>query len=169
MESINKIEIQGRIGAVISRNSSKTYARFTVAANYAYTDRSGNELIETTWHECECFENPNVTKDAIAALDKSVSVNVKGRVRREHYYGENGEEHQHETIFVSELTILDEPAIDAESDARQIRIRVTADENRVADALRRIVGYIDNAESEEEIYGSVIEEFYFLAEIDLPE
>jgi len=169
MESINKIEIQGRIGAVTSRNSSNTHARFNVATNYVYTDRNGSELIETTWHECECFENSNVTKDVIAALDKSVSVNVKGRIRRERYYDENGEEHQHETIFVSELTILDEPAIDAESDARQIQIRVMADENHAADALRQIADYIDNAESEEEIYGSELEDAHFFAEIDLPE
>ena len=168
MESINKIEIQGRIGAVTSRNSSNTHARFNVATNYVYTDRNGNNLIETTWHECECFENSNVTKDAIAALDKSVSVNVRGRIRRERYNDEYGE-YQHETIFVSELTILDEPAIDAESDARQIQIRVTADEYHAADALRQIANYIENAESEEEIYGSELKDAHFFAEIDLPE
>ena len=49
----------------------------------------------------------------------------------------------------------------------QIRIKIIADEFHVVDALREIANYIENAESEEEIYGSELESAHYFAEIDI--
>ena len=50
---------------------------------------------------------------------------------------------------------------------RQIIIKIQADEYYVADALREIANYVENAESEEEIYGSELENAHYCAEIDV--
>lgn len=49
---------------------------------------------------------------------------------------------------------------------RQIIIKIMADENHVADALRELAEFVDNAESEEELYGCEFESANYYAEID---
>ena len=111
LECINKVELQGRIGYVSSMNVRKTYARFSVATNYCYRDKDGNAVIETTWHNCECFEGEKISSETIAKLDKGVSVNLKGELRNVRYTDANGEERTSTDIYVNELTILDGVAI----------------------------------------------------------
>lgn len=50
---------------------------------------------------------------------------------------------------------------------RQIIIKIQADEFHAADALREIANYIENAESEEEVYGAELEDAHYFAEIDV--
>ena len=50
---------------------------------------------------------------------------------------------------------------------RQIIIKIQADEFHAPDALREIANYIENAESEEEVYGAELEDAHYYAEIDV--
>ena len=111
LQCLNKIELQGRIGRV-NMNVRKTYARFSVATNYCYRDKDGNAVIETTWHDCECFEGNKIPSETIAKLEKGMSVNLKGRLRNHRYTDTEGTERTTYDVYVNELTILDGVAID---------------------------------------------------------
>ncbi len=50
---------------------------------------------------------------------------------------------------------------------KQVVIKLTADENFVADALRKVATYIENAESTEEIDGAELENAHYMAEINV--
>lgn len=50
---------------------------------------------------------------------------------------------------------------------RQIVIKLTADEFFVADALREVATYIENAEDTEEIDGAELENAHYMAEINV--
>jgi len=52
MEQINRIELRGIIGHVkVQKIQDLSMARLSVATNYAYKDRNGTPIIETTWHD----------------------------------------------------------------------------------------------------------------------
>ncbi len=49
MEQLNRIEIRGNVGNVnILKVGESRVAHFSVATNYAYKDRNGEAVIETT-------------------------------------------------------------------------------------------------------------------------
>ena len=51
MEQINKIELRGNVGNVkLQTVGNNENIRFSVATNYAYKDKEGRPVIETTWH-----------------------------------------------------------------------------------------------------------------------
>ena len=50
MEQINKIELRGNVGNVkLQTVGNNENIRFSVATNYAYKDKEGRPVIETTW------------------------------------------------------------------------------------------------------------------------
>ena len=49
MEQLNKLELRGNVGfSRVQVFNSRKVARFSVATNYAYKDRDGMPVIETT-------------------------------------------------------------------------------------------------------------------------
>ena len=51
MEFINRIELVGVVGTIRRQSfSGRTVANFSVVAEYAYKDKNGGDVIETTWH-----------------------------------------------------------------------------------------------------------------------
>ena len=50
---INRVELQGIVGTSrVSDLGEKKVVNFSLATNYAFKDRQGSSLIETTWHNC---------------------------------------------------------------------------------------------------------------------
>lgn len=83
MECINRIEIQGTVGAVKSQTvgGQKCY-KFSVATNYAFRAKDGLAVIETTWHNVVAWEGES---DNLDKLEKGKAVNVIGRLRSVRY------------------------------------------------------------------------------------
>lgn len=79
-------------------------ANFTLATNYAYKDRKGTAVIETTWHSCVAFEGPNIQN--LDKLVKGTAVHVIGRLRKNNYTDNNGMEKSYTEVFVNDLEIL---------------------------------------------------------------
>ena len=56
MEQLNRIELRGNVGNIkLQTVGDKLAARFTVATNYAYKDKDGSAVIETTWHNINAW------------------------------------------------------------------------------------------------------------------
>ncbi len=106
MESINKIELQGRVGSVAIANVGDTkMTRFSLATEYCYRDKDGNAVIEVTWHNCLAFEGDGRNVDAVA---KGAAVHLTGRLRVLRATGGNGEPRAVTEVVVGKLEAVPE-------------------------------------------------------------
>lgn len=108
MEQLNRIEIRGNVGSVHLQaiDDRRKMARITVATNFAYKDRDGNAVIETSWHSVFAREGKNILGlDKIARGDK---VYVLGRIRYQKYTGLDGVERMSAEIVAARLSVITE-------------------------------------------------------------
>ena len=69
MEQLNRIEIRGTVGNVkLQTFTDNEAAWFSVATNYAYKDKSGNAVIDTSWHNVVAREGRNIKEGDFMAL-----------------------------------------------------------------------------------------------------
>ena len=91
MEQLNRIEIRGNVGSVrIQPVGDNSVAHFTVATNYAYKDRDGSAVIETTWHNVTVWQDR--CKLDLGTLQKGSKVYVCGRMRSQKYVDQDEKE-----------------------------------------------------------------------------
>ncbi|MBQ9548496.1 MAG: single-stranded DNA-binding protein [Bacteroidales bacterium] len=107
MEQLNRIELRGLVGSVkVQDVSGRKVARLTVATNFAYKDRNGNAVIETTWHNVSAWEGRDICPlDKITRGDK---VSVTGRVKNQKYTGSDGVERSASDIQASRLQLIEQ-------------------------------------------------------------
>ena len=92
MEQLNRIEIRGNVGNVnILRVGNTRVAHFSVATNFAYKDKNGEPVIETTWHNVTAWEG-NKGIPALECICKGFPVFVTGRLRTQKYISGDGTE-----------------------------------------------------------------------------
>lgn len=107
MEQLNRIELRGVVGSVRLQNfADNKMARFTLATNYAYKDREGAAVIDTSWHNVVVWENKNI-KD-LEKLDRGSKVFVQGRIRYQKYTGSDGIERVVTEVVAGRMAILDD-------------------------------------------------------------
>ena len=90
MEQLNRIEIRGNVGNVNIINVGNTrVAHFSVATNFAYKDRNGEPVIETTWHNVTAWEG-NKGIPSLEIIAKGFPLYVTGRLRIQKYIAGDG-------------------------------------------------------------------------------
>ena len=108
MEQLNRIELRGVVGSVRLQNYSENkMARITLATNYAYKDREGSAVIDTSWHNVVAWENKNI-KD-VDKIERGTKLYVQGRIRYQKYTGSDGVERVLTEVMASRMVILDDP------------------------------------------------------------
>ena len=89
MEQLNSVTLRGIIGNARTQNIGDTeMARFSVATDHAFKNRSGEAVIETTWHQVTAFKSDRMPD--FTALVKGAGVEVKGRLRNNRFTDSNG-------------------------------------------------------------------------------
>ena len=90
--SINREELLGRIGQnpKIMTCGDSQMARFSIATNERFKDRSGTLKEETTWHNVSVWSSRNT--DDFRLLKKGVLVHVVGKIRNAKYQNAEGED-----------------------------------------------------------------------------
>ena len=103
--SINRIELRGNVGqdARITRVGDNTVARFSVATNETYKDRSGNLKEETTWHSVTAWAGKGMPD--FSRICKGSCVYVLGRLRQSRYTAANGEERNFYEVLATRVKI----------------------------------------------------------------
>lgn len=102
MESLNRIELRGHVGACrVSSVGGKLIARLSVATSFVYRDSSGSAVIETTWMNVTAFEGPG--KEDLGSLAKGDRVHVIGRVRNQRYTDPEGNERVQTEVVAATL------------------------------------------------------------------
>ena len=106
MEFINRIELRGIVGnASYNRIGESQVCRFSLATDYAYKDRDGNPVVDTTWFNITAWEGKNITN--LGAVVRGAIVQVGGRVRTYRYTTASGEEKSSWEVIARRLTILE--------------------------------------------------------------
>ena len=110
MEQLNSVTLRGIIGNARIQNIGDTeMARFSVATDHAFKNRSGEAVIEeavieTTWHQVTAFKNDKMPD--FSTLVKGAGVEVKGRLRNNRYTDSNGVERTMTEILASQVSVL---------------------------------------------------------------
>lgn len=107
MEHINKIEIQGVVGAVRTQALfGELVSNFSVATDTIYRNKQGDSIAETMWHNVVVWQS--ATSTDLNKVEKGKSVRVVGRLRQMKYTDVHGEEKVFNEILASEFSIVDD-------------------------------------------------------------
>ena len=105
MEQLNSVTLRGIIGNARIQNIGDTQmARFSVATDHAYKNRSGEHVVEVTWHQITAFKNDKMPD--FSTLVNGAGVEVKGRLRNNRYTDSNGVERTMTEILASQVSVL---------------------------------------------------------------
>ena len=103
----NKVSLIGRLGAqpeVVSFDSGRTLARFSLATNESYKNKEGEWQEQTQWHNITAWGK---TADLIGKLlNKGQEVVVEGKLVNNSYETKEGEKRYGTTIEVNEFLLL---------------------------------------------------------------
>lgn len=103
----NKVSLIGRLGAqpeVVTFDSGRTLARFSIATNESYKGRDGEWKENTQWHSITAWGN--VAERVSKILNKGQEVVVEGRLVNDSYESKDGEKRFSTKIEINEFLIL---------------------------------------------------------------
>lgn len=104
MEFLNRIELVGVVGRISRQTiSDRTVANFSLVTEYSFKDKSGNAIVETTWHNVVAWQNGEMPLDLI---EKGAHVCVHGRLRCRRYTSESGEPRTIYEVIAQSINIL---------------------------------------------------------------
>ena len=108
MEQLNKVELRGVVGNVrIQTFDQSRMARIGLATNYAYKDREGAAVIDTSWHNVVAWEGRTI--QGLEKITKGTKLHVFGRIRYQNYTGVDGVDRTGTDIIANRIQIIDDP------------------------------------------------------------
>ena len=108
MEQLNKIELRGVVGSVrLETYEDSRMARINLATNYAYKDREGTAVIDTTWHNVVAWEGRSI--QGLERINKGTKLYVCGRLRYQKYTGVDGVDRIATDVLANRLAIIEDP------------------------------------------------------------
>jgi len=103
----NKVQLIGNIGnapEIITLDSGKKLAKFSIATNESYKNSDGEKVTETQWHNLVAW---NKTAEIVAQyLDKGKEVAIEGKLTTRSYDDKDGNKRYITEVIVSELLML---------------------------------------------------------------
>ena len=103
----NKVQLIGRLGQdpeIITLESRKKLAKFSLATNESYTNASGQKVDKVEWHNLVAW---NKTCDIIEKyLTKGKEIAIEGKLTNRSYETKEGEKRYVTEILVNELLLL---------------------------------------------------------------
>ena len=108
MNSIrNKVQLIGNIGntpEIITLESGKKLAKFSLATNESYKDASGQKIDKVEWHNLVAWGN---TCDIVEKyVTKGKEIAIEGKLTSRSYETKEGEKRYITEIVVNELLML---------------------------------------------------------------
>lgn len=108
MEQLNKVELRGVVGSIRTQTFDESrMARISLATNYAYKDREGAAVIDTSWHIITAWEGRNI--QSLERIVKGSKLAVTGRLRYQKYTGLDGVDRVATDILASRVQLIDDP------------------------------------------------------------
>lgn len=101
MESLNRIELVGRVSAVRIQNLNDTHVvRFTVQTKIEYADHGGNRVETVTWHTVVL-----VTQQETPKIAQGDVVEVTGYLRSVRYTRQDGSETSTVEVYAQRVAV----------------------------------------------------------------
>ena len=103
----NRVQLIGNIGnapEVITLESGKKLAKFSIATNESYKNAQGEKITDTQWHNCVAW---NKTAEIIEKyLEKGREVALEGKLTSRSWEDANGVKKYITEVVVSEMLML---------------------------------------------------------------
>jgi single-strand DNA-binding protein len=103
----NKVQLIGNLGnnpEIITLDSGKKLAKFSIATNESYKNTNGEKVTDTQWHNIVAW---NKTADIIERyLQKGNEVAIEGKLTSRNYETKEGEKRYVTEIVCNELLML---------------------------------------------------------------
>ena len=103
----NKVQLIGNLGKnpeIITLDSGKKLAKFSIATNESYKNAKGEKITDTQWHNVIAW---NKTAEIVEKyLVKGNEVAIEGRLTTRSYEDKEGEKKYITEIIVNELLML---------------------------------------------------------------
>ncbi len=103
----NKVQLIGNLGKnpeIITLDSGKKLAKFSIATNESYKDSSGEKVTDTQWHNIVAW---NKTAEIIEKyLQKGNEVAIEGKLTSRSYETKEGDKRYVTEIVCNELLML---------------------------------------------------------------
>ena len=109
MEQKNRVELIGYIGGIRTTDyEQRCVANFSLATTYAYTNKSGEPIVETTWHSIVFWATNDKAKAFHKSLKKGDGVSVVGRIRNAQYTKADGTMATMYEVIGSDIKVINE-------------------------------------------------------------
>ena len=103
----NKVQLIGNLGnnpEIITLESGKKLAKFSIATNESYKNAQGEKITETQWHNVIAW---NKTADIVENyLEKGREIAIEGKLTSRSYDDKDGNKRYVTEIIVNELLLL---------------------------------------------------------------
>jgi len=103
----NKVQLIGNLGnnpEIITLDSGKKLAKFSIATNETYKNAQGEKVTDTQWHNVVVWNK--TAEIAEKYLEKGKEVAVEGKLTTRSYDDKDGNKRYVTEIVVSELLLL---------------------------------------------------------------
>ena len=109
MEQLNKVELRGIVGTCRTQEYEDfIHASFAVATNYAYRDKDGTPIVETTWHSVAASEKKDNPVFDLAHLKMGDKVHILGRIQAHRYVTSDGSERTTYRILAQHISKVED-------------------------------------------------------------
>ena len=113
MEQLNRIELRGNVGSVrLQTFDGRQVANFSLATNFAYKNKDGVAVIDTTWHNITAWEGRN--NQDLESIKSGDVLYVTGRVRTQKFTGSDGNEREVYEVIANRVQQVDEDSLSCE-------------------------------------------------------
>lgn len=105
--SVNKVLLIGNVGRepeIRTTSAGNMVAKFSLATNRTYTNRSGEKREETQWHRCTAFGKlAEIVEQYVGSGDR---LYVEGRLEYSQTEGDDGTTRYWTDVILQEMTML---------------------------------------------------------------
>ena len=103
----NKVQLIGNLGnspEIITLDSGKKLAKFSIATNESYKNAAGEKITETQWHNLIAW---NKTAEIVEKyLEKGKEIAIEGKLTSRSYDDKDGNKKYITEVVVNELLML---------------------------------------------------------------
>lgn len=134
--SVNKVILVGNLGKdpeVKYLDGNRVVANVTLATNESYTDKSGQRVDQTEWHNLEMWDG--LAKIAEKYLQKGRMIYVEGKIKTDKWQDKDGNPRSTQRIRVLNMTLLGSAGAasnESETDRKEDNTKVPSDSDNFA-------------------------------------
>ena len=103
----NKVQLMGNLGVdpeIITLDSGKKLARFSMATNEHYKNTKGEKITETTWHNIIAWNN--VAEIVEKYMEKGQEIALQGKLTNRTYETKEGQKRYVTEVVAQDILML---------------------------------------------------------------